>query len=136
MLPFLVNIVRALPLICVPALYYRNETTESSIELGVISFIVIHFVLAFIAVIDTGRKHPSWWEKLARQVHPLLLFLQRASIKSNETGGCSRRITLRKIEIRAGIVGCLSGIIYLNRMRWSRCNVQPKFLGSMEWSLW
>lgn len=67
MLPFLVDILRGLPLISVPALYYSaSESTESSIEAGVISFIVIHFSLAFIAVIDTGRESPAWWEKLAR----------------------------------------------------------------------
>jgi len=65
MLPFLVDIVRALPLVCVPALYYRGET-ESSVKAGVISFFVIHFLLAFIAVIDTGKENPNKLEKLAR----------------------------------------------------------------------
>lgn len=57
-LPILLDIVRALPLICVD--------TESSIEAGVISFFVIHFALASIAFIDTGKENPKWWEKLAR----------------------------------------------------------------------
>ena len=65
-LPVLVDILRGFPLISVPALYYSARTTESSIEAGVISFIVIHFVLAFIAVIDTGMEDPKWWERLAR----------------------------------------------------------------------
>jgi len=67
MLPFLVDILRSLPLIIVPALITSaSEPTKSSIEVGVVSFIVIHFVLAFIAVIDTGQDNPRWWEKLAR----------------------------------------------------------------------
>jgi len=60
-----VDLVRALPLICVPALSYLGET-ESSVKAGVISFFVIHFLLAFIAVIDTGKKKPKKLEKLAR----------------------------------------------------------------------
>ena len=59
------DIVRGLPLICVPALYYRGDT-ESSVKAGVISFFVIHFLLAFIAVIDTGKEDPNKWEQLAR----------------------------------------------------------------------
>jgi len=49
----------------VPALYYSGET-ESSVKAGVISFFVIHFLLAFIAVIDTGKENPKKLEKLAR----------------------------------------------------------------------
>lgn len=66
-LPILVDIARGLPLICFPALYYRGDT-ESSVEAGVLSFFVIHFLLAFIAVIDTGKERPKFpkLEKLAR----------------------------------------------------------------------
>jgi len=61
-LPLLVDIVRALPLILVPT----GGVTESSVKAGVISFFVIHFFLAFIAVIDTGKENPKKLEKLAR----------------------------------------------------------------------
>ena len=59
------DIVRGLPLICIPALYHRGDT-EWSVSAGVISFFVIHFLLAFIAVIDTGKEDPNKWEQLAR----------------------------------------------------------------------
>ena len=65
MLPFLVDIVRGLPLICVPALYY-SARDEASIERGVISFFVIHLALASIAAIPTGCKDPGRLEKIAR----------------------------------------------------------------------
>ena len=65
MLPFLVNIVRSLPIVCVPAFYYSG-VDETSITAGVISFFVLHFVLAAIAVVDTGKKDPKWFEKIAR----------------------------------------------------------------------
>ena len=60
------DILRALPLISVLALYYSDRTSETSIKYGVISFIVIHFVLAFIAIIDTGKENPQRWEELSR----------------------------------------------------------------------
>ena len=45
-----------------------DETKEKAIEKGVIGFGLIHFVLALIAVIDTGEIAPKWprLEKLAR----------------------------------------------------------------------
>ena len=51
-----------------PMTYGSDETTETTIKKGVISFGLIHFALALIAVIDTGKKTPKWptLEKLAR----------------------------------------------------------------------
>ena len=65
MLPFLVEFIRCLPLICVAVICYSGGD-EASITAGVISFFVLHFVLAFIAVKDTGKEHPKWLEKMAR----------------------------------------------------------------------
>lgn len=48
--------------------YSSDETKEKAIREGVIGFGIIHFVLALIAVIDTGEKDPNLprLEKLAR----------------------------------------------------------------------
>ncbi|XP_078355309.1 uncharacterized protein LOC144639920 [Oculina patagonica] len=59
----LVNVVRGLPLIIVPAIYHG---TELSVKIGVISFFAVHLVLVFIALIDTGAEQPGLWEKVAR----------------------------------------------------------------------
>lgn len=67
-MPTLINILRALPLMFGPMTYSSDETIETTIKQGVISFGLIHFALALIAVIDTGKKKPKWptLEKLAR----------------------------------------------------------------------
>lgn len=67
-MPILIDILRALPLMFGPMTYSSDETTETTIKQGVISFGLIHFALALIAVIDTGKKQPKWptLEKLAR----------------------------------------------------------------------
>lgn len=48
--------------------YSCDETKEKAIRKGVIGFGLIHFVLALIAVIDTGEKDPKSprLEKIAR----------------------------------------------------------------------
>ena len=48
--------------------YSSDETTEKAIKQGVIGFGLIHFVLALIAVIDTGEENPKspMLEKFAR----------------------------------------------------------------------
>ena len=48
--------------------YSSDETTEKAIKQGLIGFGLIHFVLALIAVIDTGEENPKspMLEKLAR----------------------------------------------------------------------
>ncbi|PFX19866.1 Retrovirus-related Pol polyprotein from transposon 17.6 [Stylophora pistillata] len=66
LLPILINILRGLPLIAVPAVYY-NEGDESSIKAGVFTFFIIHLVLAFIGTLaDTGAQNPNLWEKIGR----------------------------------------------------------------------
>ncbi|XP_078369689.1 uncharacterized protein LOC144653542 [Oculina patagonica] len=87
-LPFLVDIARGLPLICVPV-YYRDGTVSTIEAAGsVISFFVIHFLLAFIAVIDTGKEHPSKLEKLARwfTVHSFFAQYVREMFNKNNCG--------------------------------------------------
>ena len=45
--------------------YSSDETTEKAIKQGVIGFGLIHFVLALIAVIDTGEEEGNLkWPKL------------------------------------------------------------------------
>lgn len=66
LLPLLINVLRGLPLIAVPAVYY-SEGDESSIEAGVLTFFAIHLVLAAIgALADTGAQNPNLWGKIAR----------------------------------------------------------------------
>lgn len=66
MVPLLINVIRGLPLIAVPAIYYRGGNGIRSIEAGVITFFVIHLILALIgAVADTGTENPKWWQKIA-----------------------------------------------------------------------
>ena len=61
------DILRGLPLICVPALYCSGRDHVASIERGVISFFVIHLALASIAAIPTGSEEPTGrLEKIAR----------------------------------------------------------------------
>ena len=57
--------VRGVPLVVAAALY-RCDCVVTPTEIGVISFFVIHYVLAFIALIDTGAEKPGFCEKLAR----------------------------------------------------------------------
>ena len=65
-MPLLINFLRGLPLIAVPAVYF-TVGGERSIEVGVIVFFVIHLILAFIgAFADTGAGKPKLWEKIAR----------------------------------------------------------------------
>lgn len=64
--PLLINILRGLPLIVVPAIYYRGDNGATSIEAGVITFFVIHLILALIgSFADTGTENPKWWQKIA-----------------------------------------------------------------------
>ena len=65
LLPCLVHMVRGIPLIAAPALY-RCNCMASPITIGVISFFIIHCMLAFIAIVDTGAVEPGWWEKVSR----------------------------------------------------------------------
>lgn len=69
MLPILIDILRALPLMYGSIMTYSSdETKEKAIKQGVIGFGLIHFILALIAVVDTGAKDPKSprLEKLAR----------------------------------------------------------------------
>ena len=68
---YLVHILRGLPLIAVQTLYYFHDLSgvtdfDTAVQAALISFFIIHLVLAFIALIDTGREVPTWWEKIAR----------------------------------------------------------------------
>ncbi|CAH3113874.1 unnamed protein product [Pocillopora meandrina] len=65
LLPILINILRGLPLIAVPAVYYGRGDVWS-IKAGVFTFFAIHPMLACIgAFAVTGAEIPSLWEKIA-----------------------------------------------------------------------
>ncbi|PFX19864.1 hypothetical protein AWC38_SpisGene15695 [Stylophora pistillata] len=71
LLPILINILRGLPLIAVPAVYFSKGDEESrdewSIKAGVFTFFAIHLVLAFIgALADRGAQTQNVWKKIAR----------------------------------------------------------------------
>ena len=67
---FLINIFRGLPLIVVPIHFVYDDsaatTFESSVKVALLIFLIIHIVLALIAIIDTGATEPRWWERMAR----------------------------------------------------------------------
>ena len=56
-LPCLVHVLRGLPLIVVPAACHG---VKLSVRVGVIICFVVHLVLVFIALIDTGAEQPRW----------------------------------------------------------------------------
>ena len=46
--------------------YFSRNDFDSAVEIAMGFFIAIHLVLAFIAVIDTGKEEPGLLEKIAR----------------------------------------------------------------------
>ncbi|XP_068684619.1 uncharacterized protein [Montipora foliosa] len=88
-LPFVIDILRALPLICVPpVVHYGVVDSDSATKNAVICFIVIHFVLALIAFVHTGSRNPSWREKLAGWFIVHISFVQfvRETFSKNNIG--------------------------------------------------
>ncbi|XP_068681781.1 uncharacterized protein [Montipora foliosa] len=88
-LPFVIEIARALPLICVPlAAYFGVAESDSASTVAVICFIFVHFVLVLLAFVHTGSKDPKWWEKLARWFIVHISFVQfiRETFSKNNIG--------------------------------------------------
>ncbi|XP_078363488.1 uncharacterized protein LOC144647573 [Oculina patagonica] len=84
-LPCVVDVLRCLPLIVVPALYHGSEP---SVKIGVIIFFAVHLVLVFIALIDTGAEQPGWLEKVARWfiVHISFVYFVREMFSKENIG--------------------------------------------------
>ncbi|XP_068730719.1 uncharacterized protein [Montipora capricornis] len=88
-LPFVIDIARALPLICMPlAVHFGAADSDSASKVAVICFIVVHFVLVLLAFVHTGSKDPRWCEKLARWFIVHISFVQfvRETFSVNNTG--------------------------------------------------
>lgn len=65
MLPFLIEILRGLPLVTFPLLYFAGGS-EKWVAIGVLIFFIVLLVLVIFAVMDTGSKDPNKLELVAR----------------------------------------------------------------------
>lgn len=65
MLPFLVEVLRGLPLVTFPLVYFAGGS-ETWVAIGVLIFFIVLLVLVFFAVMKTGRQNPNKLELVAR----------------------------------------------------------------------
>ncbi|XP_068718431.1 uncharacterized protein [Montipora capricornis] len=68
-LPVVVEIVRVLPLVTFPLVYFINggkDEDEVWVAIGVLLFFIMALILVFISVLNTGQENPGTVERITR----------------------------------------------------------------------
>ena len=67
--PYIVEVVRVLPLVTFPLVYFtKGEKTDDEmwVAIGVLLFFIMLGILTIFSVLRTGRENPGTLEKLTR----------------------------------------------------------------------
>ena len=65
MLPFLIELLRGLPLVTFPLVYFAGGS-ENWVAIGVLIFFIVLLVMVILAVMNTGSKTPTKLELVVR----------------------------------------------------------------------
>ena len=69
LLPFAIEVIRVLPLVTFPLVYFvrgEKEEDEKWIAIGVLVFFVLLLILTLISTLKTGSENPGTVEKLTK----------------------------------------------------------------------
>ena len=69
LLPFVIEVIRVLPLVTFPLVYFvrgEKEEDEKWIAIGVLVFFVLLLIMTLISTLKTGSENPGTVEKLTR----------------------------------------------------------------------